>query len=134
MRRFLALCLAIGLATEAQSKDLKFRVEDADSGKPIENVKATRWASTWQPRILLPPGKFWFPNGGTLLTDDDGSVGFTKHDSDDWYHFEAEGYQEGRVKRLWFQYSLSSGSESKRRDLVEKAGQFIVPMKKRSPE
>ena len=56
MRTVVTLGLVLVLAGAAQAKGLRFLVVDAQSGAPIAGATVERWASQWQPRILLPPG------------------------------------------------------------------------------
>lgn len=131
MKRILACAMALLLASAASAQELRVQVVDADSGQPIANVKVVRWASQWQPRILLPPGKFWFSEGGAT-SNADGLATISKTARDDWYKLETEGYDGGTLKREWGQYKFVRMGQSVGTKPAEKSGIVVVPLKKKS--
>lgn len=128
MRMVFSLGLVLVLAGAVHAGGLRFRLVDAMSGKPIAGATVERWASQWQPRILLPPGRFWFP-AGRHTTDADGYASLEKVARDDGYAISAKGYEEGSVTRGWFKYQFTARSGSTPQDLVEQAGVLVIPLK-----
>ncbi len=133
MRPFLVILILIACTRVTEAKELRFRIVDADSGKPLVSAKVTRWASRWQPRILMPPGKFWFPEG-TFATDADGLVSIEKHAWDDRYLFKADGYEDAFVKKSWFKYTIFGNSEDSQTDVREQAGILLIPLCKKNAQ
>ncbi|MCC6417497.1 MAG: ISAs1 family transposase [Gemmataceae bacterium] len=128
MRSVLVFSLLLLLAGATQAKGLRFRVVDASSGAPIAGATIERWASQWQPRILLPPGKFWFP-AGKLTTDAEGFAFLEVVARDDWYAIKAGGYEEGSVARSWFKFQFTARAGGSPRDMVEQSGALVVPLR-----
>ena len=92
-----------------------------------------RWASQWQPRILLPPGKFWVPEGRGM-TDRGGFTALEKMAGDDHYYIKAEGYVVGFMTRSWFKYRLSDMEDGAAREVLEQSGALVVPLRRSAPK
>jgi hypothetical protein len=133
MRTVLSLGLVLVLAGAVQTKGLRFLVVDAQSGAPIAGATVERWASQWQPRILLPPGKFWFPEGRGM-TDRGGFTALEKMAGDDHYYIKAEGYVVGFMTRSWFKYRLSDMEDGAAREVLEQSGALVVPLRRSAPK
>jgi hypothetical protein len=129
MKSTLVCSLVLALAGAAHAGGIQLRVVDAESGKPIRGAAVERWASEWQPRILRPPGRFWFP-GGRAATDAKGRAAIDKTARDDWYAIEAEGYEKGRVERAGSKFRFTPRAGSKPRELTAEAGVLVVPLKR----
>jgi len=124
-----AVTVVLVLIGAAEAKELRFRIVDADSGEPVANIKIKQFVSMWQPRILLPPGRFWFPNG-VAATDASGFASIENRHSDDVYYLDGQGYESGRVTRNWFKYKFSSGTKDPYSPLAEVSGVIVVPLRR----
>jgi hypothetical protein len=133
MKWALVLSLVLVSTGLVQAQGLHIRIVDADSGKPVVGATVERWASEWQPRILLPPGKFWFPKK-ELTVDMDGGVTIDKVARDDWYAVKAAGYEDGTVKRVWGKYQFAPKSGGKPLELVMESGVVVVRLKHSDPK
>jgi hypothetical protein len=127
VRNLLVPCILAAVPAAVQAEELRFRVVDAVSGAPIANVEVKRLASQWQPRILLLPGKFWFPRE-EAATDASGVTSFKEFASDDHFSFNAAGYEPGAVNKSWFKYRFRSGT-GPASEVAERSGALVIPMR-----
>lgn len=116
-------------SVRSAADERRFCVVDADSGQAVSGAKITRFASQWQPRILLPPGKFWFP-GGERTTDASGLVTFYEVAWDDRYYIEATGYERATVTQDCFRWKVRSESSQNKATVLSKDGCCVVPLQK----
>lgn len=121
--------MVLACSSLAQAQGLRIDVVDAETVRPVGGAAVTRWASQWQPRILLPPGKFWFPETA-VATDAGGRVTIAKVAGDDWYAVKVEGYEEGYVEKARDRYQFTARSGGRARNLAERSGAVILPLKR----
>ncbi len=132
MRSALTVLLVLAIAGTARTEWLRVRVVDAESGKPVRGVQIKRWASQWQPRILMLPGKFWFPEG-SVATDAKGTATIDNTARDDWYALEAVGYETGRIERSWGKYQFLPQASKMPHRLMTREGWLVVPLHRSMP-
>ena len=133
MRECFAFILVVTFTTLAPAQGLRICVVDAESGKPVTGAKVKRWASQWQPRVLRPPGKFWFPEK-EVATDADGRVTIDTVVGDDWYAVKAEGYEEGSVEKVRGKYQFTARPGGRPRQLTVESGVVTLPLKPNTPK
>jgi predicted amidohydrolase len=132
MARVLAVLVLVGWSSAAGAQGLQFLVVDAESRTPLPDVKVTRFACMWQPRILLPPGRFWFP-AHSFSTNPKGEVRFETYAGDDHYLCELDGHESAGVERQWFRWKAHSEPEGAYTNLAQSGGRYVVPLRKKAP-
>lgn len=130
-RLFLLLSLSI---LSGCTRDLAFRVVDAETGDPIPDVKMSLDYSSWQPDA---PGLLWskfrFKDlDNAVMTDTEGMAQRSDVSPDRYVYFEKAGYCNATIDRRWpsirIRQSGENRSETVRGEEVD--GVIQVPLKR----